>query len=1199
MDLFKNNNLFIIFLIFIICFNFIGNTESIFSYGMQFAKVFKLNNGNIVIIGDLGIHTYDSSGTNSLYNSSLLANYKITEKENGIYTGLSQFSKENKELVIATAMHVLYILNPDGKCLFPYPLDSEVQNKYYSIVPYIYKDNYYHFILTYIKDTKITLQYYLIDLDNEDIIPEGSYKFDQNSTLRESIGYDYGASCHLMNHYLHGIVLTCFYQDNEPKSISVNSFKLKNKGIVEIPNMNTSYPDFSYGVFSSISLDRKKCLVCYVRSTNTDNRGYCAAYNIDENSFTKYKKYVSQECNPATNTISVNYFKETKEFIFSCNKGDQNLNIVKFDDNLDVIPINENEETQIQMEHCYATFFYSILFMSNDYIILGDFNCDGGVQITTSYSISSDYKPSVIYNDTEDISLFEDNSNDEFDTDSLQAINPDVDESSTFETEESISSKCEGFKNSDGTICSNEPPKGYYILDLINKIIEKCHITCETCEREGENGNNNCLSCKDNFEFSGNSSNCIYKYNYYYDNVLKEIIYLLADELCPEKLPYEIVETKECVESCTNKEFINKECIINYFSENNINSITNKLKSIINETTDSKYDVIIDGNNIIYEVTSSLADNEHHNISNIDFGECENILKRNYSIDYLLIFKMDAKLNESYPTVVEYEVYSPVTKEKLNLSLCKNTEIDVYVPINLDTQQNDLYEGMSKNGIDILNENNSFYNDICTPFTSNDGTDMTLSDRQKIFYDENVTLCENSCKYIFYNSTSGKAKCQCQVKTQITEMKKISFNKLDLNTLLDLKTFSNIELIKCYKLTFSKKGISNNYGSIIIILLTASFIGLIIIYLSDQKKLISRILRLALKAGEILIPPRKKTLNEHFSSRVIQEPSNSNHNNKNMHQTSTIRDLIDSSINVSKNRKSAKRLTIQIKNFQNINVYKNSNKSHKKNNYRNTRKSDADEISVYPMKEKKNENNKVTEKNRENIWRKIYTDYELNNLLYEEALLIDKRTYFEYFWSLIRSNHILLFIFMQKNDYNLILIKVGLFIFSFCLYFSVNALFFTDKKMHKIYEGKGIFNLISQLPQILYSTLITSFINMIIKKLALSEKMVIELKKIKDKDEALRKSTKLYRSLMLKFNLFFFISLIFMVLFWYYISTFCAVYKNTQITLILNTLICFIFTLIYPFVLRLLPGAFRIPALRAKSKNKENLYKIGNIIALI
>ena len=123
--------------------------------------------------------------------------------------------------------------------------------------------------------------------------------------------------------------------------------------------------------------------------------------------------------------------------------------------------------------------------MSNDYIILGDFNCDGGLQITTSYSISSDYKPLVIYNDTEDISLFEDNSNDEVDTDSLQASIPDEDESSTFETEKSISSKCEEFKNSDGTICSKEPPKGYYILDLINKIIEKCHITCETCERGG------------------------------------------------------------------------------------------------------------------------------------------------------------------------------------------------------------------------------------------------------------------------------------------------------------------------------------------------------------------------------------------------------------------------------------------------------------------------------------------------------------------------------------------------------------------------------------------------------------------------------------------------------------------------------------------------------------------------------------------
>ena len=85
--------------------------------------------------------------------------------------------------------------------------------------------------------------------------------------------------------------------------------------------------------------------------------------------------------------------------------------------------------------------------------------------------------------------------------------------------------------------------------------------------------------------------------------------------------------------------------------------------------------------------------------------------------------------------------------------------------------------------------------------------------------------------------------------------------------------------------------------------------------------------------------------------------------------------------------------------------------------------------------------------------------------------------------------------------------------------------------MHKIYEGKGIFHLLYQLPQILYSTLISIFINMLIKRLALSDKFIIELKKIKNKKEALQKSCQLYKSLMIRFNLFFFIAFLFLLFF--------------------------------------------------------------------
>jgi hypothetical protein len=39
--------------------------------------------------------------------------------------------------------------------------------------------------------------------------------------------------------------------------------------------------------------------------------------------------------------------------------------------------------------------------------------------------------------------------------------------------------------------------------------------------------------------------------------------------------------------------------------------------------------------------------------------------------------------------------------------------------------------------------------------------------------------------------------------------------------------------------------------------------------------------------------------------------------------------------------------------------------------------------------------------------------------------------------------------------------------------------------------------------------------------------------------------------------------------------------------------------MLYPFGLNLLPGFFRIPALRAKQKDKKCLYKFSNIISLI
>ena len=151
--------------------------------------------------------------------------------------------------------------------------------------------------------------------------------------------------------------------------------------------------------------------------------------------------------------------------------------------------------------------------------------------------------------------------------------------------------------------------------------------------------------------------------------------------------------------------------------------------------------------------------------------------------------------------------------------------------------------------------------------------------------------------------------------------------------------------------------------------------------------------------------------------------------------------------------------------------------------------------------------------------------------------------------------------------------------------------------MHKILIDKGSFNFIYQIPQILYSSIISGVINSIITFLSLSEKSIIELKKNSFITE--NKVKDLIKCLKIKFILFFIIDYSLLLLFWYYLSCFCAVYKNTQVHLIKDTLICFGLSLIYPLLLYLLPGVFRIMSLRAKNANRECLYKLSKILQLI
>ena len=237
--------------------------------------------------------------------------------------------------------------------------------------------------------------------------------------------------------------------------------------------------------------------------------------------------------------------------------------------------------------------------------------------------------------------------------------------------------------------------------------------------------------------------------------------------------------------------------------------------------------------------------------------------------------------------------------------------------------------------------------------------------------------------------------------------------------------------------------------------------------------------------------------------------------------------------------------------------------------------------------------------NYENIDITKLNDQEINDLKYEIALKIDKRTYFEYYWSLLKKKHLILFTFWPTNDYNLYTIKVSLFLLSFGLYISINGFFFSDDTMHKLYEDKGKYNIIYRIPQILFSTIISAVINVLLKKLSLTEANILSIKEEKDNQKMLEKSKSIKKCLRIKFIIYFALSILFMLFFWYFISCFCAVYKNTQIVLIKDTLVSYALSMAYPFGLNLLPGLFRIPALKAEKGDRGYRYKLGQLVAFI
>jgi hypothetical protein len=471
-----------------------------------------------------------------------------------------------------------------------------------------------------------------------------------------------------------------------------------------------------------------------------------------------------------------------------------------------------------------------------------------------------------------------------------------------------------------------------------------------------------------------------------------------------------------------------------------------------------------------------------------------------------------------------------------------------------------------------------------------------------------MSLCENICEYVGYDEKTKKALCKCGIRYKELILSEID-NQDDLlanNFTIDNNT-ANIGVMKCYELLFSKEGLLTNIGSYILIcIILFHLISTVIFYkcgyqiistniqdIIDEKRKLKKLEKKSKsKKGNKNKGPKKSIYSMDYKFKNVSK--------KSLNQVSKIKfkpKKRKSKVKLNPSKKSKKKVdkSLNQENSNNISLNQKSFSKLKLKDNKNITISGKDKRSSLKFVAKINNKNMNIKINTLNFH--LFNDFEINSLNYKQALQIDKRTYFEFYLSMLRTKHPLIFTFFPIKDFNVLIIKICLFFLSFAIHYAFNTLFFDFSIIHKFYENKGSYDFFFVLPQIILSFILSHLIIIFVKYFTLSERDIFKIKSEKTINKANDKVESVERCLLIKNICYFIISITFLIFFWYYLSSFCALYKNSQVHLIKNTFTSFAFSLIYPFFINIIPGILRRISL--KKKNKEFLYKTSKILQLL
>ena len=1121
-----------------------------------------------------------------------------------------------------------------------------INNNFYYMIGYIDENNI-HFL--FFKFEISTLQNILLLYDKSIL---NFFETDKSFIINNKL-----LTCQLLKNSSKKEKIICFYFINNTLENYSIDIDIENFSFIQSKNIKVRLPkELSRikGIKSSTNFDNSKMLICF---NSYSGKGYCFSYSINSNNCSKIIEYFSN-CYSDSFEIKINSMKETNQLSLSClNEKNNLLNFVIFNENFKylnnyIIKIH-NYNFGYSIIYSYGKEKYLLIsekcqeislknFSEPKIIITNEIGSNNIIKLRKTEETNNCGNLQKCQTCTEEsisknLCLTCNTQNNYF------QINPNsLNNQSKYVDCYNFDTKPKNFYFEKNT---NYYEPCYWTCGSCDYGGDGNVNNCTTCamdytkEPEIEGSTNCVVSCKNFYYYTSYGQ---YKCS--------------SNPQCPEENNLLIREKKKCVDNCLNdvgeiyKYQYSGECLKECpadtkADENFICRIIDKEVCSISFSEFDLYDFLKEGGvekiaktyakefgytdkhislfkNEVYSImlykSSECITELQLSMPEIDFGSCYSKVKEKYEIkDSLLIAIIDKTSNKKSNPITSYSFYNPYTGEKLDSETACKEEV-IVVKENIKALLNDSVQDMdsilflTEQNIDVFNKSSGFYTDICYHYESPCNKDVALRDRLLIYY-PNITLCDTGCNNAGVNLTSMTAICECKYKEMTDEDGEDDSNLYEsaVNEVFNILHQINIEVMACYKDIFDYEHFISCTGGLIILgLIFVQFIACIIyyfigffrikkymynmtenylLYLNKSPMYKPYINRLnnteEKKSQKENCPPKKNTHSDKETINIFKIHSNKKQNIK--IKTDHNKKKILKTQECSEDKNNSKLVLCNNKLF--------NRKKRAKSNSNIIVKYDKSLLSL-KSNDKSNTNSFA---NTSNVTKNLsffgkYLSTQLNEMLFNDALIKDKRLFFEYFWDKLKKKQVILELLLINDPIKPKTLKILLLIIDLEVCFVVNGMFINENYISKLFHSTEEENFISFLPRsinrCIYTIIASIIISYIVGCFFVEERRLKSIFKYeKNNTYAIKYEVSLVmKEMKWRYNIFILLTVVISAFSWYYISCFNNIYPHIKNEWIKSSIFIILLIHIIQILVTLVETLLRFISFEI---NSEKMYK--------